>query len=73
MNLTEPHAGSDVGNIRAQATPRDDGSYLIRGTKIYITYGDHDMADNIVHLVLANTGCAEGTKGISLFLSRSFW
>ena len=67
MNLTEPHAGSDVGNIRAQATPRDDGSYLIRGTKIYITYGDHDMADNIVHLVLARTpGAPEGTKGISL-------
>ena len=73
MNLTEPHAGSDVGNIRAQATPRDDGSYLIRGTKIYITYGDHDMADNIVHLVLARTpGAPEGTKGISLFLVPKF-
>ena len=73
MNLTEPHAGSDVGNIRAQATPRDNGSYLIRGTKIYITYGDHDMADNIVHLVLARTpGAPEGTKGISLFLVPKF-
>jgi alkylation response protein AidB-like acyl-CoA dehydrogenase len=73
MNLTEPHAGSDVGNIRAQATPQDDGSYLIRGTKIYITYGDHDMADNIVHLVLARTpGAPEGTKGISLFLVPKF-
>ena len=73
MNLTEPHAGSDVGNIRAQATPQDDGSYLIRGTKIYITYGDHDMTDNIVHLVLARTpGAPEGTKGISLFLVPKF-
>ncbi len=73
MNLTEPHAGSDVGNIRAQAMPQDDGSYLIRGTKIYITYGDHDMADNIVHLVLARTpGAPEGTKGISLFLVPKF-
>ena len=73
MNLTEPQAGSDVGNIRAQATPQDDGSYLIRGTKIYITYGDHDMADNIVHLVLARTpGAPEGTKGISLFLVPKF-
>ena len=73
MNLTEPHAGSDVGNIRAQATPQNDGSYLIRGTKIYITYGDHDMADNIVHLVLARTPNApEGTKGISLFLVPKF-
>jgi alkylation response protein AidB-like acyl-CoA dehydrogenase len=73
MNLTEPHAGSDVGNIRAQATPQNDGSYLVRGTKIYITYGDHDMADNIVHLVLARTpGAPEGTKGISLFLVPKF-
>ena len=73
MNLTEPHAGSDVGNIRNQATPQNDGSYLVRGTKIYITYGDHDMADNIVHLVLARTpGAPEGTKGISLFLVPKF-
>ena len=69
MNLTEPQAGSDVGNIRAKAEPQDDGSYKITGTKIYITYGDHDMTDNIIHLVLARTpGAPEGTKGISLFV-----
>ena len=69
MNLTEPQAGSDVGNIRAKAEPQEDGSYKITGTKIYITYGDHDMTDNIVHLVLARTpGAPEGTKGISLFV-----
>ena len=69
MNLTEPQAGSDVGNIRAKAEPQDDGSFKITGTKIYITYGDHDMTDNIVHLVLARTpGAPEGTKGISLFV-----
>jgi alkylation response protein AidB-like acyl-CoA dehydrogenase len=69
MNLTEPHAGSDVGNIRSKAEPQADGSYKITGTKIYITYGDHDMTDNIIHLVLARTpGAPEGTKGISLFV-----
>ena len=69
MNLTEPQAGSDVGNISAKAEPQEDGSYKITGTKIYITYGDHDMTDNIVHLVLARTpGAPEGTKGISLFV-----
>ncbi len=74
MNLTEPHAGSDVGNIRSKAEPQDDGSYKITGTKIYITYGDHDMTDNIVHLVLARTpGAPEGTKGISLFLVPKFF
>ena len=74
MNLTEPHAGSDVGNIRAKAEPQDDGSYKITGTKIYITYGDHDMVDNIVHLVLARTpGAPEGTKGISLFVVPKFF
>ena len=74
MNLTEPHAGSDVGNIRAKAEPQDDGSYKISGTKIYITYGDHDMVDNIVHLVLARTpGAPEGTKGISLFVVPKFF
>ena len=73
MNLTEPHAGSDVGNIRTKAEPQDDGSYKITGTKIYITYGDHDMAENIIHLVLARTpGSPEGTKGISLFLVPKF-
>ena len=74
MNLTEPHAGSDVGNIRAKAEPQDDGSYKITGTKIYITYGDHDMVDNIVHLVLARSpGAPEGTKGISLFVVPKFF
>ncbi len=69
MVLTEPEAGSDVGAVRTKATPADDGSYRISGTKIYITWGDHDLADNIVHLVLARTpGAPAGTKGISLFL-----
>ncbi|MDF7775858.1 acyl-CoA dehydrogenase [Sphingomonas sp. AOB5] len=69
MNLTEPQAGSDVGALRSTATPRGDGSFLIKGTKIFISFGDHDMADNIVHLVLARTpGAPAGTKGISLFL-----
>jgi 3-(methylthio)propanoyl-CoA dehydrogenase len=69
MNLTEPQAGSDVGALKATATPRGDGTYQIKGQKIYISFGDHDMADNIVHLVLARTpGAPEGTKGISLFL-----
>jgi 3-(methylthio)propanoyl-CoA dehydrogenase len=69
MNLTEPQAGSDVGALKATATPRGDGTFQIKGQKIYISYGDHDMADNIVHLVLARTpGAPEGTKGISLFL-----
>ncbi|TPG10825.1 acyl-CoA dehydrogenase [Sphingomonas oligophenolica] len=69
MNLTEPQAGSDVGALRTQATPRGDGTWSIKGTKIYISFGDHDMAKNIVHLVLARTpGAPEGTRGISLFL-----
>ncbi len=69
MNLTEPQAGSDVGALRATAVPRDDGTFAIKGTKIYISFGDHDMADNIVHLVLARTPDAPaGTRGISLFL-----
>ncbi len=69
MNLTEPQAGSDVGALKSTAMPRGDGSYQIKGQKIYISYGDHDMAENIVHLVLARTpGAPEGTKGISLFL-----
>ena len=69
MNLTEPQAGSDVGALRATATPRGDGTFAIKGTKIYISFGDHDLTDNIVHLVLARTpGAPEGTKGISLFL-----
>ena len=69
MNLTEPHAGSDVGALTTKATPNSDGSYAIKGTKIYITWGEHDVADNIVHLVLARLPDAPaGTKGISLFI-----
>jgi alkylation response protein AidB-like acyl-CoA dehydrogenase len=69
MNLTEPQAGSDVGALRATATPLGDGKFAIKGTKIYISFGDHDMAPNIVHLVLARTpGAPAGTRGISLFL-----
>ena len=69
MNLTEPQAGSDVGALRATATPLPDGQWSIKGTKIYISFGDHDMAPNIVHLVLARTPDAPvGTRGISLFL-----
>ncbi len=69
MNLTEPDAGSDVGAVRTKAVKQDDGTYLISGTKIYITFGEHDMADNIVHLVLARTPDAPaGTKGISCFI-----
>jgi 3-(methylthio)propanoyl-CoA dehydrogenase len=73
MNLTEPQAGSDVGALKSTATPRGDGTYQIKGQKIYISFGDHDMADNIVHLVLARTPDAPaGTKGISLFLVPKF-
>ncbi len=69
MCLTEPHAGSDVGSAMTKATRRPDGKYDIKGTKIYITAGDHDMAQNIIHLVLARTPDAPpGTKGLSLFI-----
>ncbi|MFL6856430.1 MAG: acyl-CoA dehydrogenase family protein, partial [Allosphingosinicella sp.] len=69
MNLTEPQAGSDVGALKTRAEPAGDGSWRIAGTKIFITFGDHDLADNIVHLVLARTpGAPPGTRGISLFL-----
>ena len=69
MNLTEPQAGSDVGALRSQATPLGDGKWSLKGTKIYISFGDHDHADHIVHLVLARTpGAPAGTRGISLFL-----
>ncbi len=69
MNLTEPQAGSDLGFIKAKAVKQDDGTYRIFGTKIFITYGDHEMVDNIVHLVLARLPDAPpGTRGISLFL-----
>jgi 3-(methylthio)propanoyl-CoA dehydrogenase len=73
MNLTEPQAGSDLALVRSKATREGDGSYRIFGQKIYITYGEHDMAENIVHLVLARTPDApEGVKGISLFLVPKF-
>ena len=69
MNLTEPAAGSDVGALRTKAEPVGDGSWRIKGTKIFITYGDHDLSEQILHLVLARTaGAPEGTRGISLFL-----
>ena len=69
MNLTEPDAGSDVGAVRTKALKQDDGTYLITGTKIYITFGEHDLAENIIHLVLARTPDAPpGTKGISCFI-----
>lgn len=69
MCLTEPHAGTDLGMISTKAVPQKDGTYLVTGTKIFITYGEHDMTENIVHLVLAKTPEApEGTRGISLFL-----
>ena len=69
MNLTEPHCGTDLGLMRTRAEPQADGSYKVTGTKIFISAGDHDMADNIIHLVLAKApGGGEGTKGISLFI-----
>ena len=69
MNLTEPQAGSDVGALRTRATPRQDGRWNITGQKIFISFGDHDLTENIIHLVLARTPDApEGTRGISLFL-----
>jgi alkylation response protein AidB-like acyl-CoA dehydrogenase len=69
MNLTEPQAGSDLAQVRTRADRQPDGSYRITGTKIFITYGDHDMSENIVHLVLARVaGAPEGVKGISLFI-----
>ena len=73
MNLTEPQAGSDLAMVRSRAEPQADGSYKVFGTKIYITYGEHDMAENIVHLVLARvSGAPEGVKGISLFVVPKF-
>ena len=73
MNLTEPQAGSDLAAVRTRAEPQQDGSYKVFGTKIYITWGEHDMADNIVHLVLARVaGAPEGVKGISLFVVPKF-
>ena len=73
MNLTEPQAGSDLALVRTRAEPQPDGTYRIFGTKIFITYGEHDMAENIVHLVLARVvGAPEGVKGISLFIVPKF-
>ncbi len=70
MNLTEPHCGTDLGLLKTRATPQADGSYAITGQKIFISSGDHDLADNIIHLVLARIdGAPAGVKGISLFLA----
>ena len=73
MNLTEPHAGSDVGALTTKAVPQEDGTWLVSGTKIFITYGEHELSENIIHLVLARTPDAPpGTKGISLFIVPKF-
>ena len=73
MNLTEPHAGSDVGALTTKAVPQADGTWLVSGTKIFITYGEHELSENIIHLVLARTPDAPpGTKGISLFIVPKF-
>jgi 3-(methylthio)propanoyl-CoA dehydrogenase len=73
MNLTESQAGSDVGALRTAATPRDDGSWSIKGTKIFITWGEHELARNVIHLVLARTpGAPAGSRGISLFMVPKF-
>ncbi len=73
MNLTEPHCGTDLGLMRTKAEPQADGSYRITGQKIFISSGEHDMADNIIHLVLAKiTGGPEGIKGVSLFIVPKF-
>ncbi|MFP1643969.1 acyl-CoA dehydrogenase C-terminal domain-containing protein [Pontitalea aquivivens] len=73
MNLTEPHCGTDLGLMRTRAEPQADGSYAITGQKIFISAGEHDLAENIIHLVLAKApGGGEGTKGISLFIVPKF-
>ncbi|SLN45523.1 Acyl-CoA dehydrogenase [Roseovarius litorisediminis] len=73
MNLTEPHCGTDLGLMRTKAEPQDDGSYKVTGQKIFISAGEHDMADNIIHLVLAKIpGGPEGIKGVSLFIVPKF-
>lgn len=73
MNLTEPHCGTDLGLMRTKAEPQEDGSYKITGQKIFISSGDHDMADNIIHLVLAKIpGGPDGIKGVSLFIVPKF-
>jgi len=73
MNLTEPHCGTDLGLMRTKAEPQDDGSYKITGQKIFISAGEHDLTENIIHLVLAKApGGGDGTKGISLFIVPKF-
>src|SRR5437879_6728191 len=73
MNLTEPHCGTDLGLLRTKAAKQADGSYSISGTKIFISAGEHDLAENIVHLVLARIeGAPEGVRGISLFVVPKF-
>ena len=73
MNLTEPQAGSDLAQVRTRAEPQADGTFKVFGTKIYITWGEHDMAENIIHLVLAKTpGAPDNVKGISLFIVPKF-
>ncbi|SIS54570.1 acyl-CoA dehydrogenase C-terminal domain-containing protein [Phaeovulum vinaykumarii] len=73
MNLTEPHCGTDLGMMRTRAEPQDDGSYRITGQKIFISAGDHDLAENIIHLVLARApGGGAGTRGVSLFIVPKF-
>src|SRR5690606_16766181 len=73
MNLTEAHCGTDLGLLKTAAVPNGDGSYAITGTKIFISSGEHDLAENIIHLVLARIeGAPQGTKGISLFVVPKF-
>src|SRR5262252_7898125 len=73
MELTEPQAGSDVGALRTKAERAPDGSYRITGQKIFVTFGEHDFTDNIIHFVLARlAGAPEGTRGLSLFLVPKF-
>ena len=73
MNLTEPQAGTDVGALRTKAEPKGDGSYAITGQKIFITWGDNDLVENVCHLVLARLpDGAPGTRGISLFMVPKF-
>ena len=73
MNLTEPHCGTDLGLLKTKAEPQADGSYKITGTKIFISSGEHDLAENIIHLVLAKiAGAPDNVKGISLFIVPKF-
>ena len=73
MNLTEPHCGTDLGLLKTRAEPNDDGSYAITGTKIFISSGEHDLSENIIHLVLAKiAGAPDNVKGISLFVVPKF-